>query len=256
MFEIHDSEYHKVIDIININTCNRVYPLSIIEKNQNGQVFVDSIDNPKSVLFWHYCGFAYLLGKPNDDFFAEIVALIKNEKNTNTRRFVLQVESIDHDKYFSAQEGIIREERYYFDFQESMVPNETISLSDDFLLKEIDSNLLAKINGNVVPSFSWKSDREFLEKGKGYCILAGKEIAAVAFSSAISHDEIDIGIETNKEFRRLGFATIVAKKMIQYTINENKKPIWQCHTTNRGSQLTAEKLGFNISKTLPFFRAK
>ena len=54
------------------NTCNHVYPLSIAENRQYGDIFVDNVIDPHSVLFWHYCGFAYLTGEASDAVLKEI----------------------------------------------------------------------------------------------------------------------------------------------------------------------------------------
>lgn len=37
---------------------------------------------------------------------------------------------------------------------------------------------------------------------------------------------------------------IVAKKMIQYTMEQAKEPVWACHCENTASAKMAEKLGF------------
>ena len=56
--------------------------------------------------------------------------------------------------------------------------------------------------------------------------------------------EIDIGIETNPKYQQQGFGLIVAQKMIHYTIEQNKAPVWACHHKNLASERMAEKLGF------------
>jgi RimJ/RimL family protein N-acetyltransferase len=184
MIEVPKKDYHKILKFAENNTCNRVYPLSIAEKNQNGQIFIDSRDNPTHALFWHQCGFAYLSGKPNERFLAEIAALIRNEKRDNVRRFILPLDNNKCGNYFE------------------------------------------------------------------------NEIAATVFSSAVSHDEIDIGIETNEKYRKCGLATILAKRMVQYILEEQKKPVWECHTQNMGSRSVPEKVGFCVKSTHPFFRGE
>lgn len=37
-----------------------VYPLSIAEGYQQGDIYVNSINNTKNVLFWHFSGFAFI----------------------------------------------------------------------------------------------------------------------------------------------------------------------------------------------------
>ncbi len=90
----------------------------------------------------------------------------------------------------------------------------------------------------------WQDINDFLAKGKGYCITCDNDIASWAFSAAISSKEIDIGIETNPQFKQQGLGLVVAQKMIQYTIGQEKEPVWACHYKNAASERMAEKLGF------------
>ena len=81
-------------------------------------------------------------------------------------------------------------------------------------------------------------------KGKGYCITCNNDVASWAFSAAVSTKEIDIGIETKSEYKQQGLGMIVANKMIQYTTQQAKEPVWACHYKNAASEKMAEKLGF------------
>ncbi|MDE7364383.1 MAG: GNAT family N-acetyltransferase, partial [Ruminococcus sp.] len=114
----------------------------------------------------------------------------------------------------------------------------------NFKLCEIRKELFYKINGNVTPLFSWDNVSEFFEKGKGYCIVNGENVAAWAFTAAISDEEIDIGIETRAEYQHCGLGAIVSDKMIQYCFQQHKRPVWACHSNNIASQKLAEKVGF------------
>lgn len=87
-------------------------------------------------------------------------------------------------------------------------------------------------------------DEDFLAKGKGYCITCNADIASWAFSAAVSTKEIDIGIETKPEYKQQGLGMIVVNKMIQYTLEQGKEPVWACHYKNTASEKMAEKLGF------------
>ena len=52
---------------------NREKNFSIVEKRQYGDIFVDSDIDPHSVLFWHYCGFAYLTGAVSEALLEEMI---------------------------------------------------------------------------------------------------------------------------------------------------------------------------------------
>jgi len=85
--------------------------------------------------------------------------------------------------------------------------------------------------------------RGFLERGKGFCAVRGGDIAAWAFSAAVSDRQIDIGVETRPDHRRLGLAA-AAEKMAQYALEQGKAPVWACRCGNLASGKLAEKLGF------------
>lgn len=68
--------------------------------------------------------------------------------------------------------------------------------------------------------------------------------AAWAFSAAISDYEIDIGVETDAQFRRRGFAFDAAAAMCRDIISHGKTPVWACHAANIASQTLAAALGF------------
>ena len=112
------------------------------------------------------------------------------------------------------------------------------------LCKEINSELLSEIHGGIVPSLFWESSENFLKKGKGYCILDGGNVAAWAFSAAVSSSEIDIGVETSENYRGRGLAASAAKMMIKYAFDVGKSPVWACHCNNAASKRLAEKIGF------------
>lgn len=92
--------------------------------------------------------------------------------------------------------------------------------------------------------YNYRSADEFLSKGKGYCVVCGEEVAAWAFSSAVSSDEIDIGVETAEKYQHKGLALAVSTAMIQYILEQNQTPVWACHYNNIPSAKLAERSGF------------
>lgn len=235
MYKAKPEEYSNYIKYIEKMSCGAVYPFSIAGDFQHGEIF----SNSRSVLFWHYCGFAFLYGEYDDSFLDFVSDLMMNAD----RRFILFTNDTPVENYFLKNKNAVIEKRLFFDYRKD-VPPEIPKLPDGFELYEINAELIEKISGNITPYFSWDSTKSFLEKGKGYCIVKGDTVAAWAFSAAVSYWEIDIGIETNSEYRRLGLAEIVAKKMIAYCFEQNKRPVWACHKDNTASRKLAEKLGF------------
>jgi len=252
MQKVTKERYSKFIDLARENTCNTVYPMSIAEGFQDGDIFTDCVEQPTFAVFWHVSGFAYLTGRPDEEYLDDIYRLMKNEDGTNPRRFVLELKDEEVAAYFQKKENVEEHPRYRFRLQEKENLEEV--LPDGYVLKEVDAELLSKISGNIVPASFWRSDADFLEKGKGYCVMYGDEVASVAFSAAISSEQVDIGIETSEAHRRKGLAVIAAKKMVAYVKSIHKEPVWDCNVANEGSRRTAENVGFEIMAEHAFYK--
>ena len=205
MIRIPESKYEKYIALAGANKCNQVYPLSIAEGYQSGDIFADTMDPVNTALFWHYCGFAYLSGIVRTGFLDEVYEefFLKEQK----RRFLLITDDLTVIRFFSGK-------------------------------PEIETGC------RIIPSFSWESDERFLDKGFGYVAIEGNTIAGVAFSAAVSSAEADIGVETVEQYRNKGFATILADRMCREIRCQGKKPVWAHARQNTGSGKIALNCGF------------
>lgn len=241
MREVACGEYVQYVNIASLNQCGKVYPLSIAEGIQSGDIFTYEENNKAEVLFWAHCGFAYHSEYVSDVFIKEIYAHMI-DKNIS-RRFLLMTKNTKVENYFKLKKDVIIEKRYLFEYAYNE-KNFKMLIPEGFEIKEVDESLLSKISGNIVPSLFWKRADDFLLKGKGYCVVHNEEVASWAFSAAVSSQEIDIGIETNLKYQKQGLGMIVAKRMMQYAIEQGKKPVWACHYQNTASAKMAEKLGF------------
>lgn len=220
--------------------CGNVYPLSIVQSYQEGSVFTKQTANCNTVLFWHYSGFAFVSGRYDEDFL-EMICKMLSEANKNNRRFILFNTDERIDEFFVHKRNSIPQRRYFYEYN---MCREPVIQPHSFELKPIDTDNIARIQGKITPAFSWENEDAFLSKGKGYCIEMNGDIAAWAFSAAISDKEIDIGVETNEKYSGMGLASMVCKEMIKYILNENKKPVWACHSQNIASAKLATKIGF------------
>ena len=215
-------------------SCGAVYPLSVIQGYQTGLVLTDHA--LQTVLIWHCCGFANLFGKVTENILAEIAEMMQNPQPYS--RMILMTQDKTVREYFSLQENFLQEERLYYRY------NKTFLKTENSESTEISLDILPRIKGRITPGFSWTNDEQFLNKGKGQCVMQNGEPAAWAFSAAVSDTEIDIGVETKEAYRRCGFAAKVASAMTAYAISQGKRPVWACHAMNTGSRRLAESIGF------------
>ncbi len=78
--------------------------------------------------------------------------------------------------------------------------------------------------------------------------------AATAFSAYILDDQLEIGIETLAEFRKMGFAELVCGALIDYCLDSGYEPVWSCRFENTASYPLAQKMGFVPVSITPYYR--
>lgn len=240
MKKVSESDYGKYIFWANENTANKVYPCSIAEGFQAGGIYADDKATPGAVFFWHNCGFGYITGKPSESFLEEIYTLMTG--CPAGRRLVLITSDDEVVSFFRGREVLLGE-RVEYSYRPQ--PNEAaFAAGAQYRVEAIDARNLPKIGFRIGPSFSWDSPERFLKNGFGYIALDHEKVCAAAFSAAVSSDEIDIGVETQEDYRRMGLAAMLAGRMCEHIVRIGKKPVWAHAIANKGSQNTALKCGF------------
>lgn len=239
-------EFDSIKDAIFAKKCssNAVYPLSIAEGIQDGNVVF--FNEAKTALFWHYSGFAYLSGDI-EDLFLESIYKDYIRKNTE-RRFVLITDNSKVIEFFSGKDNIVIDKRVEYRFDSSLQRELGWEYNKEIVCKykiePINDTNYDKIHGNIVPTFSWSSKEQFLKNGFGFVALDGNKAIAVVFSAAVSSEEVDIGVETDENYRHQGLAKVLAEKMCREVIVQGKKPVWAHAIANEGSKNTAISVGF------------
>lgn len=239
MRKTDEKDYKEYSSWARENTANRVYPCSITEGFQSGEVYVNDGPDVEAVFFWHYCGFGYISGHASDTFLQDIYFEMISSRNG--RRLVLITADDDVTAFFQDKNTVIdsRAEYAYPHHGGCDVADES-----EFRIERITRENVSMIEGRIIPSFSWESSEQFLKEGFGYIALDQERVCAVAFSAAVSSMEIDIGVETHEDYRRKGLAAILTGRMCEHIAAIGKKPVWACSTTNKGSMSTALKCGF------------
>ena len=87
------TDYRKIKSLIPEIRIEKVYPFSILEGIQEGEIFVNNEEAPSAALVWHYCGFANILGDYNEEFIEETVEMMLNPTEGHSGRMALQTEN-------------------------------------------------------------------------------------------------------------------------------------------------------------------
>ena len=241
MKKINNKDFTVYIEAAKKCTANHVYPLSIATGVQTGNIYADDRGN---VLFWHYYGFAYISGTANSDFLESVYQefLVAD----TDRRFLLITDSEFVTGYYKDRDLLQFDKRVEYDH--FSVPEISSVPDKQFIIEQITEDNIVCVQGRIVPAFSWENDNAFLERGFGYLARRDTDFAAIAFSSAVSPEEVDIGVETAEAFRHRGLASYLAHRMCDEIIAQGKKPVWAHAETNEGSRKTAISAGFKPCK--------
>ncbi len=239
MFKMDSGEFKDYIKFAKACTANRVYPMSIATGIQDGEIYADG---KGCVLFWHYCGFAYIFGDVSPAVLEEIYQqfLVPDAG----RRFLLITDSAFISDYYSGSKLLRFGKR--IEYSHNRLPEKLPELDDRFVFDQITAGNIGDIRGRIIPSFSWTSSNSFLKNGFGVLARSKEngDFAAVAFSSAVSPEYVDIGVETAEAYRHHGLASYLAYRMCGEIIQQGRMPVWAHAETNEGSQKTALSVGF------------
>lgn len=238
MIKLDISSYNSIKHYIKKTPYGTVYPMSIAEQKQYGDVYTED----DSVLLWHCGGFAFIYGQCSDKFLEQIHKDFLIADNLS-KRFMLFTADPNTEQFFRKKDGLVFASRFHYEYP-SEISIQLRKLPSEYRICEINRELFTSIEGRVTPDFYWKDSEEFLKHGKGYCMMIENTPVSWAFSAASSNEGIDIGIETAPNYRQKGLGAHVAEQMIRYCFENNKHPIWSCDTANTSSQILAEKLGF------------
>lgn len=247
MLELRKEDYDLISHVLGDFICDDIYIASILDGN--GRVFVENKSEVNAAILWHYYGFGYVVGDINSPLIIEnLLKLISSTFEKNQRRFILFPTTPQWDEVMlellQKNPQIHKKQRLMFRFENGSLHTSVNMLPENFEFVEIDRTLFDRLKGKVVPENFWSTPNDFLNNGKGFCIIHNDTIVATAFSACIGKGKIDIGVETNSEFMGRGFGTLVASKMVEYALKIGCKPDWGCVSTNIGSAAIAQKLGF------------
>jgi hypothetical protein len=273
MILLEKDRYKILIEPLKKIPINISFVHSVIEKSVSGKVYVDNIEEPSTFYILHPYGLSLLYGNSrNEDFnnsFKEYAL------NTNAKRIFhewMQAYPSDWDMVLNQlfREKIIKSTdnidnletgvielntRVNFKFnytkylnrkQRDIIPNVRMIQTDEHIFRDM--------KGNVIPLNFWDSAEDFIKNGIGFSLFFDNKLASTAYSACIQKNKMEIGIETIAEFQGKGFAVDTCSKLIEYCLNNGYEPVWSCRLENIGSYKLAQKLGFEPTLELPFYR--
>ena len=273
MILLDNSKYHKAVKPLMEVTINNLFARSVVEKKINGSVYVDNVEKPGIFYIIHPYGMSLLFGETaNDNFNSKLIDYALNTFRVRNNYEWLQAFPGPWNKKFSLLLGdnLIKSRDNHGNYQSNKIEENTRinfkfnkrkyldfrnqNIIKDYKILRTNKEMFENMKGSVVPRYFWNDAETFFNQGVGYSLIYNNELASTAYSAFIQDNKLELGIETIEIYRGKGFAQYVCSSLIDYCIENDYEPVWSCRLENTGSFNLAQKLGFEPTIYIPFYR--
>lgn len=267
------TDYGKVVEPFKKVTINNLFARAVIKQTVSGKIFVDDKSYPKTFYVVHPYGMTLLFGESTNEKFNEAFKRYAlNKDNARSSFEWMQAFPGDWDNVLPSlfkgvlvkstankekvEKGLIElntRVNFKFNFAKHQ-PLSSQVVDKDISIVRANGQMFRDMQGSVVPKYFWDDEEDFLKNGVAFALFYKDELASMSFSSYWFDNDFEIGIETKEKFRGKGLAELVCRAIIDYCIENNYEPIWSCRLENVGSCKLAQKLGYEPTLYLPYYR--
>jgi RimJ/RimL family protein N-acetyltransferase len=277
MLKLANQDYAGALALLDQVKINTLFARAVLEGQTPGDVYADSAQHPHTFYVVHPYGMSLVYGAAgNEAFNRSLYDYVTNR--TGDRRFsewlqgdpaegwapLMDSMLAEHNSRLDAEGNppgvpdkrrIDRQTRVNFTFNRKVyqLAKEQWFRHDAEIVR-MTGELFSAQTGAVIPRFFWRDEEHFLTEGAGYTLLREGENASTAFAAYRTADQLEIGIESAAGHRGQHFAFSVCAALIDYCLGHGLEPVWGCRLENEPSYRLAQKLGFQPSLTIPYYR--
>lgn len=261
--ELNRLNFNKVTDLFKGLEYN-LSIFSVINKINPGRIFVNDADNPTAALLISPEGM-YFTGDAKDNAFN---CELNNVLKYDIFKKALEKSDVDYMVFYSSNEW----ENSFKDIFNSLYPIEDdrryleleigefdiVEVSEN--VKKIDREMLLDNNLKEIDDIretiieNWSSIDNFLKNGFGYVYIIDGGIVSRCITDCVVEDRCELGVETEKDYRKKGYCTQVVIAALNYCKGNNIKNVgWHCWDNNIPSYKLAEKVGFEQKRDIKVY---
>ncbi|NHJ86698.1 MAG: GNAT family N-acetyltransferase [Asgard group archaeon] len=260
--ELSKSSYQKVEAIFSEISEYKLSVISVLEHNNLGKIFIDTVKNPKNAMMFYGNQSIVLVGDAlNTTFNSKITSIIFRKKILDARKkgeeSVVFYANDQWQPFFFLHVPYVKatplrfyrfKEHKHTDWQNELPKKYEIVPIDKNLLEQDDLTYFNEVKDWVIGCFN--DFETYLKHGYGFCaIYDEKDIASICLANFVSEPKsrCEIGILTNEEYRKKGLGKILTAQTVDYYLKRDFKSIeWHTRATNIPSIRTAESIGFEL----------
>lgn len=267
------NSYHLVANPLSELTINHLFARAVMEQKVDGEIYVDDAEHPTTFLIAHPYGMSLLFGNENNDNFnTSFVDYALNRNKFRQKTEWLQAYPVSWNEKLAIlfADNIIREnEKANYESKDKIELSTRVNFKfnvekylefkqklekNTYEIVRTSKKHFEEINGTVVPKYFWNNAEDFNVNAVGFSLTYESKPASTAFSAFIIDQKLEIGIESVAEVRGKGFALYTCSAMIEYCLENGYEPIWACRLENSVSYKIAQKLGFEPTLYIPFYK--
>ncbi|WP_159650222.1 MULTISPECIES: GNAT family N-acetyltransferase [unclassified Bosea (in: a-proteobacteria)] len=227
------------------------FPLiaAVLNRSQDGAVWVDEPAKPRQVYVEHSFGFAQIFGEPVSTFESGLESYLSERRDFTVEKVRLygpQAPAFLRTPAFSAYCSERQRFTLARDAPRGVLPLEMLK-SSPAVAADVDE---IQARFGVVARF-WRSADDFVRFSQACVIREAGAIAAVCYAAAIGGEKAEIDVVTDPHFRRRGLAHQAVAGFAASCFASRLEPVWDCFTNNIPSVRTALSLGFS-PKNAPY----
>jgi RimJ/RimL family protein N-acetyltransferase len=219
-------------------------------------VFVNDARHPTAAFVWDEFRFCYLAGDSTDSAFvsdlADLLAgeLLPAARNSHDPTIVLDPAApgwFDHIDQLLPDVWRVWASRQMFTFDPAHFTwHDWANRIPEGMRVEPITGELAQVIITPVVGILWRSLKDFLASGVGFCVLAGDTIASSCWSAFVAGQRVEISIDTHPDYRQQGLATLCGAAFVAHCLEQHLEPVWECWSNNVPSIQLGSRLGFQI----------
>jgi RimJ/RimL family protein N-acetyltransferase len=287
MYLLKETEYFRVMNWLDRIPINTFFARAILDKKVHGKIYVDNQPSPAAGLFFHPYGMLLLCGRTdNAKFNKEVAQFMLDNQSGKTLwlqaypdewsrqielllgsklRYYVDIltdknnkkktpEQLEEEISRLMNEKVIKWTRVNFTFnKQKYLARPKVVPQEGLIIRKVDQYIYDTFFGAVVPRAFWDSYDDFNKNGIGFGLMQDRITLSVCFSAFVVRKYLEIGIETNEKYRHQGCAELTCATLIDYCLENHYEPVWACRKENTGSLVLAQKLGFEITRQIPYY---
>ena len=215
---------------------------AVLDGQAAGLIFTDHPDTPSwAVVQEAAFGSLYLAGQMQAAWVAEIISLLRNHGDVlvglwqDDPRWSL----LPADPQYSGLTLDFTDRESAGDLPELPLGCELRRLDESLSKQILGRNFLIQLYGSVQQALHW---------GYGLCLMCGEKLLCESFGGPAAGGAIEIGVETQPDHMRKGYATITCAHLIAEMERQGYSTYWNCDKKNLPSAALARRLGYRTER--------